>query len=147
MFAAADPFRIRAKTIEPHPRGQDGLEEWHQRVPVSTFETWTALQITSLFEDRVCPTCKATVRRINTEGYRALLRAQAAEAIAKLKGRISGRRLEKLLRISQGYLSRVSGKGTPSELLVALLVLLAANPILVGELEQYWTALLPVTDG
>jgi transcriptional regulator with XRE-family HTH domain len=71
-----------------------------------------------------------------------------SEAIAKLKCKISGRQLEKLLRISQGYLSRVkSGKGTPSEPLFALLALLAADPNRVGELERLWAVLLPVTDG
>ena len=72
--------------------------------------------------------------------YRADLRHRAAVAIARVQGHRSQRRLELLINLSQGYLSRLrAGHGVPGAPLVSLLALLAAHPQLLGELEDYWT--------
>ena len=75
--------------------------------------------------------------------YQAELRSRAALAIAQLSGRISQRKLELLLGLSQGYLSRLkSGRGNPSASLISLLYLLGNSPGLLQQLEHYW--LLPL---
>ena len=72
--------------------------------------------------------------------YRADLCHRAAVAIARVQGHRSQRRLELLVNLSQGYLSRLrAGDGVPGAPLVSLLALLAAHPQLIGELEDYWT--------
>ena len=72
--------------------------------------------------------------------YRDDLRRRAAIAIASVQGHRSQRRLELLINLSQGYLSRLrAGHGVPGAPLVSLLALLAAHPQLLGELEDYWT--------
>lgn len=71
--------------------------------------------------------------------YQAELRSRAALAIAQLGGRISQRKLELLLNLSQGYLSRLkSGGGNPSASLISLLYLLGNSPGLLEQLERYW---------
>ena len=72
--------------------------------------------------------------------YRADLRHRAAVAIARVQRHRSQRRLELLVHLSQGYLSRLrAGDGVPGAPLVSLLALLAAHPQLLAELEAYWT--------
>jgi len=72
--------------------------------------------------------------------YRADLRHRAAVAITLVQSHRSQRRLELLVNLSQGYLSRLrAGDGVPGAPLVSLLALLAAHPQLLGELEDYWT--------
>ena len=72
--------------------------------------------------------------------YRDDLRRRAAIAIASVQGHRSQRRLELLVNLSQGYLSRLrAGHGVPGAPLVSLLALLAAHPQLIDELEDYWT--------
>ena len=72
--------------------------------------------------------------------YRADLRHRAAVAITLVQSHRSQRRLELLVNLSQGYLSRLrAGDGVPGAPLVSLLALLAAHPQLLGELERYWT--------
>jgi hypothetical protein len=72
--------------------------------------------------------------------YRADLCHRVAVAIARLQGHRSQRRLEILVNLSQGYLSRLrAGDGVPGAPLVSLLSILAAHPQLIGELEDYWT--------
>ena len=72
--------------------------------------------------------------------YRADLRHRAAVAIARVQSHRSQRRIELLVHLSQGYLSRLrAGDGVPGAPLVSLLALLAAHPQLIGELEDYWT--------
>ncbi len=72
--------------------------------------------------------------------YRADLRHRAAVAIARVQSYRSQRRIELLVHLSQGYLSRLrAGDGVPGAPLVSLLALLAAHPQLIGELEDYWT--------
>ena len=48
--------------------------------------------------------------------------------------------MDRLLNLSQGYLSRLkAGDGVPGAPLVSLLAILAAHPHLMGELEDFWT--------
>ncbi len=60
--------------------------------------------------------------------YRAELVQRAAAEITKLSRRLSQRKLEVALGVSQGYLSRLrAGDGVPSASLVSLLALLASD--------------------
>lgn len=75
--------------------------------------------------------------------YRAELTQRAAAEITRLRRRLSQRKLEVALDLSQGYLSRLlAGNGVPSGPLVSLLALLSAEPARLEELKRYWA--LPV---
>jgi hypothetical protein len=73
------------------------------------------------------------------------LRTRARDAIGVLCPQyISQRELERLLWLSQGYLSRLfvtHGPAVPSAALVALLALLAAEPSRLDELRKFWEKL------
>ena len=70
------------------------------------------------------------------EAIRAALRAQVAPLVSRACVRISQRRLEAILGLSQGYLSRLAhGNGTPSPPLIALLTLLANDPARLAEID------------
>ena len=48
--------------------------------------------------------------------------------------------MDRLLDLSQGYLSRLrAGDGVPSAILVSLLALLGNEPTRLEELARYWT--------
>jgi hypothetical protein len=72
--------------------------------------------------------------------YRAVLHSLAAAAIKKIREKHSTRRLEQLLGMSEGYLSKLStGRSEPSAELVAHLGLLAADVRRrTRELENMW---------
>lgn len=74
------------------------------------------------------------------EEYRRVLRLRVRRAIDLMSPYISQRRLEILLGLSQGYLSRLrSGAGSPSPELVSNLALLSKDPkARIAELERYW---------
>jgi transcriptional regulator with XRE-family HTH domain len=75
--------------------------------------------------------------------YRAELIQRAAAEITRLRRRLSQRKLEVALDLSQGYLSRLlAGNGVPSGPLVSLLALLGEEPARLEELKRYWA--LPV---
>ena len=75
--------------------------------------------------------------------YRAELVQRAAAEITRLSQRLSQRRLEVAINLSQGYLSRLrAGDGVPSAILVSLRALLASEPARREELARYWA--LPV---
>lgn len=76
------------------------------------------------------------------EQYRRALQARVRLSIDALMIHTSQRKLEILLGLSQGYLSRLrSGGGNPSPELVSHLALLAMDPTTrLAELEQYWAA-------
>ncbi len=84
---------------------------------------------------------KAQIEPAVREKYRRELRERVRQALGILSKHISQRKLERLLRLSQGYLSRLrSGAGTPSPELVSHLALIALDPkIRLRELESYWT--------
>ena len=106
--------------------------------------------VLSLPADLPLPTCKRckyenlsleTLPTATLEGlYRNSLRERAIVAINRLKHCRPKRRLELLLSLSHGYLSRLgAGDGVPGAQLVSLLALLAAHPELIDQLEAYWT--------
>ena len=69
------------------------------------------------------------------EAIRAALRAKVTPLVSRACVRVSQRRLEAILGLSQGYLSRLAnGSGTPSPPLVALLTLLANDPARLAEI-------------
>ena len=73
--------------------------------------------------------------------YQAALRSAAARLVTAATAKISQRRLEALLGVSQGYLSRLkSQSGQPSSILVALLHLLT-QPGTAAELERFFAFL------
>ncbi len=73
---------------------------------------------------------------------RALRAAARVALLALCPGHISQRALERLLGVSQGYLSRLRashGAAVPSAALVAALALLANDPgRRLDELQDYW---------
>lgn len=96
-----------------------------------------------------CPRCLVRVLDADTaerlapllhQAYEEELRRRVRESIDVLMQHKSQRGLERLLGLSQGYLSRLrAGTGTPSAELVSHLALLAHDPIArLGELEGYW---------
>ncbi|HRI55188.1 MAG TPA: hypothetical protein PLW65_33870 [Pseudomonadota bacterium] len=71
--------------------------------------------------------------------YRAELIQRAGAEITRLGRRLSQRKLEVAIDLSQGYLSRLcAGVGVPSATLVSLLALLSAEPARLDELANYW---------
>ena len=72
--------------------------------------------------------------------YVESLQRRIRTALAVLKQSISQRRLELLLGLSQGYLSRLkAGAGNPSSELVLLLALLSLDPEKqLANLQQFW---------
>ncbi len=72
--------------------------------------------------------------------YLDALRVRIRLAIDLLAEHISQRRLEQLLGLSQGYLSRLrAGAGNPSPELVSHLALLSQDPTQrLAELEHFW---------
>ena len=82
----------------------------------------------------------ATLESVLAVEYKRELSRRARQAITSLSASISQSATEKLLDISQGYLSRIyGGHGTPSPQLVVLLALLAQDPALLEWVERYWT--------
>ena len=74
------------------------------------------------------------------EAFLTDLRTRARVAVDILSHHISQRRLEHLLRLSQGYLSRLrAGVSNPSAELVANLAMLCQDPpTRLSELERFW---------
>jgi transcriptional regulator with XRE-family HTH domain len=72
--------------------------------------------------------------------YREVLRKMLAESIKKIRAHVPMRRLEQLLGLSEGYLSKISGgRAEPSAELVAHLATLSTD--VAGrtmELERLW---------
>jgi hypothetical protein len=108
-----------------------------------------ALAIPDDFPIPTCSRCRTEVLDAETraalapilgEEYRRALRRRVRRAIDTLSQHISQRRLELLLGLSQGYLSRLrSGAGNPSPELVSHLALIAKDPaVRLLELERYW---------
>lgn len=83
---------------------------------------------------------RARLAPILAAAYQGTLRQRVRHAMDTLAPHISQRRLERLLGLSQGYLSRLrAGAGTPSPSLVSHFALLALNPkTRLRELERYW---------
>jgi hypothetical protein len=97
------------------------------------------------------PTCRRCKHRILSfdaapelaaaleTAYRAELVRRATAAVTQLGRVCSQRKLEVLVDLSQGYLSRIrAGDGVPSAALVSLVALLSAEPTRLEELARYW---------
>lgn len=91
-------------------------------------------------------TTSGALSQVLHAAFETELRRRAREAVAEVCRYISQRRLEKLLGLSQGYLSRLHGEhGTPSTALVTLLALLAQEPpARLREVELSWTSAYPI---
>lgn len=86
------------------------------------------------------PETRARLEPLLHEEYRRALQGRVRLSIDALMRHTSQRKLEILLGLSQGYLSRLrSGAGHPSPELVSHLALLAQDPAKrLAELERYW---------
>lgn len=115
----------------------------------SPWRNMPSVPIPSDFEIPSCNNCGAewldedtaeALDRVLGVEYRRILRERVRHAIDVLTPHISQRRLESLLGISQGYLSRLrSGEKDPSPELVSNLALLARDPIpRLAELKLFW---------
>ena len=81
----------------------------------------------------------AQVESVLAAEYKKELSRRAKQAIAELAPHMGQAATERLLDISQGYLSRIhGGHGTPSPQLVVLLALLAHDPSLLEWVSRYW---------
>ncbi len=112
------------------------------------YRTLPALELpTSLAVPR-CQRCKSIFLEWNNATevqsqlralYTQSLRQRVRMAVDVLSRHIRQRRLELLLGLSQGYLSRLkAGAGNPSSELVCLLALLSLDPALLQTLERFW---------
>lgn len=131
--------RCRRKAVRPRMRPGR----------TARFRTMKALPVP---EDIPIPTCgrcgaecidpetAALLNAVLAETYRSVLRRRARRVIDIVTGHISQRRLELLLGLSQGYLSRLrAGHSSPSPELVSHLAVLAIDPpARLHELEQFW---------
>lgn len=118
------------------------------------FRTIPALPLPADFALPTCARCgteyldaelRAALRSLLSRLYAAELRRRAALAVSSLSSVTSQRRIERLLGLSQGYLSRLkAGAGTPSPALVVQLQQLALDPLpRLRELERLWGEPLP----
>lgn len=112
----------------------------------------TALTLPADLQVPTCGRCKHVVLSFESlpeldatleMTYRAELTRRGATEIARLSRACSQRKIEVILNLSQGYLSRLrAGEGVPSAALVSLMALLSAEPLRLEELKRYWA--LPV---
>ena len=116
-----------------------------------SYKNLAGLAIPAEIEIPTCDNCGAewldltTSKRIDhalEKVYRGELRVRVRTAIETVIKAASQSRLESLLGMSQGYLSKLrSGARDPSPELVSQLALLASDPVKrVRELEEYWKA-------
>ena len=84
----------------------------------------------------------ASLAAVFKEAYERDLKARVRSAINAVTKVVSQRRLEKLLGLSQGYLSRLrAGAGNPSPELVTNLSQIARDPkVRLQEIEGYWAS-------
>ena len=128
-----------SKTVRK--RGRPGRTASYRNMP--------ALPVPAHFPIPTCSRCRkefidpqtaSELDGVLRELYRSSLKARVRRAIDQLMEVISQRRLEMLLGLSQGYLSRLrAGDGTPSPELVNHLALIARDPrARLKEIEGYW---------
>jgi hypothetical protein len=113
------------------------------------YKTMANLEIPSDFEIPTCDNCGAEWLNKNAASkldetletlFRANLKKRAQEAIKLLVEHVPKYKLESLLGLSHGYLSKLSsGDRDPSAELVSQLAMLAKDPSSrVLELEKFW---------
>jgi NMD protein affecting ribosome stability and mRNA decay len=116
---------------------------------VTPYKTFSALAVPADVETPTCDHCGAewhteeTAARLDAAleaVYRGELGRRAKEALVALTEVATQGRLEQLLGLSQGYVSKLlSEERVPSAELVAHLALLAADPkTRLKELEDFW---------
>ncbi|MEK7706036.1 MAG: hypothetical protein AAB426_13835 [Myxococcota bacterium] len=131
--------------------GEGTVRKVSQAGRFASFKTMQQLEIPEDFEIPTCERCGAewldaktaqALDKVLAVAYRAELSRRAQESIAKIAQRRPQCRLEKLLGLSQGYLSKLkSGDRAASPELVAQLALVARNPEKrIRELEEFWGA-------
>jgi len=118
---------------------------------IGSFKNLHHLPLPSTLEIPTCSHCGtewidlATAKTIDTaleKLYRTELRKRIKTSIEVISNQIPQQRLESLLGLSQGYLSKLrSGVRDPSPELVSNLALIANDPVKrVRELEKCWRA-------
>lgn len=128
-----------SKTVRK--RGRQGRTASYRNMP--------ALPVPAHFPIPTCSRCRrefidpqtaSELDEVLRELYRSSLKARVRQAIDQITQVVSQRRLEVLLGLSQGYLSRLrAGDGTPSPELVNHLALIARDPRdRLREIEGYW---------
>lgn len=115
------------------------------------YQAVAALIIPSDFPIPTCTSCRAEyldpalsgrLARVLQPIYQSVLQSAAAALIEQICKSIPQRRLELILGLSQGYLSRLKARaGRPSSALVALLFLLA-QPGAIAAVERYFAGML-----
>lgn len=114
------------------------------------FRNIPAIEIPSYVKIPRCRRChhewideiaEAELEPVLVEVYRTELRHRFRSELRKVLRFTSQRGLERLLNLSQGYLSRLlAGAGTPSAELVSNVALIAVDPARrLSELERFWS--------
>ena len=147
-----DPKESAAHLYELHQVQQVPVQSCarlRQTGPHHPLSQHRCMPIPDSFPIPTCSRCHAEFFDVRTrealapllhERYPEQLRQRAKQAIDILMLHISQRRLELLIGLSQGYLSRLRiGAGNPSAELVSHLAMLAHDPkTRLAELERYW---------
>ncbi len=131
--------RCGARSVKP--RGGPGRTTQYRNMPAMAIPDDVAIP--------TCGRCKSefidehtseTIAPRLQQAYLEALRTRARIAIDLLSKHISQRRLEQLLGLSQGYLSRMrAGTGNPSPELVSHLATLCQDPATrLADLERFW---------
>ena len=132
--------RCGARSVKP--RGGPGRTTQYRNMPAMAIPDDVAIP--------TCGRCKSEFIDEHTseeiaprlqQAYLESLRTRARIAIDLLSKHISQRRLEQLLGLSQGYLSRTrAGTGNPSPELVSHLATLCQDPAMrLADLERFWS--------
>ena len=137
MTAATRCPKCGAKAVKPRNRAGRTMR----------YRNIAALPIPADFPIPTCGRCAAeylspaTCDRLAPlllSSYQAALRRAGAKLVPAATAKISQRRLEAVLGVSPGYLSRIkTKKGQPSSILVALLFLLT-QPGAAAEVERHF---------
>ncbi len=116
------------------------------------YKTMPKLEIPADLPIPTCDNCGAewldekTTQALDTaldNAFRTALRERAVKAIKKITSHISQRKLESLLGLSHGYISKLrTGGKNPSAELVSQLALISRDPDQrILELEKFWETL------
>lgn len=134
-----------------HECGIGTVRQVAKKGRVARFKNMPSLEIPATIKIPTCDKCGAewldakTSARIDSaleEVYRAELQKRVGQAMDAITAHVSQRKLEALLGLSQGYLSKLkSGEREPSAELVGNLALIAKDPTKrLRELERFWAA-------
>ena len=118
----------KRSSLKPHPDAEHAV-------------SYRGLDLVIAVEGSVCTSCGAIAlpQSALQASRRAALVQRGSDLLYELMQSISLRQLEKIMGVSQGYLSRLKArKGCPSPTLVSLLWLLHKQPGLLVRLKRYW---------